>query len=225
MLDGDDLYERGYLEAMRNALAADPCHGFATCDATFFGASRAGRRFSEFMPQDLPASLERVLDRRFNVFTASLLRRQAFDAVGGYDATLRSGEDFDLWVRLLEAGWTAVYVPRPLVRYRRRANSLSMDTAPMLRAVSRVYAASAERLAGRPEAAVANMMRARTEQEIPWAEGEALIESGRVREGLAVLRRGNAQRRSLNWRAAIALMTLLPMLARPLLRYRDRMEG
>jgi glycosyltransferase involved in cell wall biosynthesis len=222
LLDGDDMFEPDYLATMVETLVADPRHGFATCDATFFGASRVGRRFSEYMAQDLPISLERVLDRRFNVFTASLLHKAAFDSVGGYDATLRSGEDFDLWVRLLEAGWTAAYVPRPLVRYRRRMSSLSMDTAPMLRAVCRVYAGSAARLAGRPEAAVANAMRARTEEEIPVAEGEALIESGRVREGLAALRRAKVHRRSLNWRAAMAFMTLLPMLARPLLRYRDR---
>ena len=134
LLDGDDLYEPDYLgdhgardrggRRARLRLVATP-----SISATIRAPAGA---FSEFSSQVPPITLARVLRREFNVFTACILRKAAFDAVGGYDGTLRAAEDFDLWLRLLEAGWRGDYVPRPLARYRRRAGSLSRQTATLM---------------------------------------------------------------------------------------------
>jgi len=59
---------------------------------------------------------------------ASLMVPKAIlDRVGGYDPSLRSCEDFDLWLRLLEAGITIRNVSLPLYIYHRNANSLSKN--------------------------------------------------------------------------------------------------
>lgn len=53
-----------------------------------------------------------------------MLRRDAFDAVGGYDATLNCSEDLDLFLRLAEYGklWN---LPDVLVRMRRHPSSIT----------------------------------------------------------------------------------------------------
>ena len=223
LLDGDDIYEPDYLAKMKAAIEASPGIGFVSCDATFFGSTAmAGRRFSSHTPQETPVTLERVLRRAFNVFTAGMMLRAAFEATGGYDPTLRTAEDFDLWVRMLIAGWEARYVPEPLVRYRRRAGSLSQAWVAMLPMVARVYAKAEAALAGRHEQATAAEMRGLVEREIVWETGDAMIRDGRVREGLAILRQSDAGRRSPRWRIAMPLLRVMPALARPLLKHRWR---
>jgi mycofactocin glycosyltransferase len=49
--------------------------------------------------------------------TAVVLRRSAFDAVGGFDAGLEVGEDVDLVWRLSEAGWSVRYEPAVAVEH------------------------------------------------------------------------------------------------------------
>lgn len=48
----------------------------------------------------------------------TLLPRLAFEHVGGFDTTMRGGEDEDLYIRLQIAGLCPLRVPRPLVNYR-----------------------------------------------------------------------------------------------------------
>ena len=48
----------------------------------------------------------------------TLLPRQAFEYVGGFDTTMQGGEDEDLYIRLQIAGLCPKRLPRPLVNYR-----------------------------------------------------------------------------------------------------------
>lgn len=223
LLDGDDLYEPRYLELMTDAILADPGLGFVTCDATYFGASRVGQRFSAHVPQIDPISLERLLRRDFNVFITSLIRREALIDAGGFDPALRSAEDFDLWIKIIERGWRAAYVNVPLSRYRRRADSMSANTAKLLGAVATVYANAEMRLVGRAEAAVAHAMRASVERELAVIEGEALVLAGHTRAGMRRLREGEPWTRSIKWYVAMPLLSL-PGLARPVLAARARLN-
>jgi len=70
---------------------------------------------------DLPALLARN-----TVNGAALVRREAFEVVGGYDAAMRDGcEDWDFWLRLAERGFAGEIVPEVLFYYRRRTDSMS----------------------------------------------------------------------------------------------------
>ena len=219
LLDGDDAYEAGYIEAMLAGFAADPALAFQSCDARFFGlADRAGQLFSAYHDQSGPVTLARVLARDVNIFVGCTIRRAAFEGVGGFDPALRSCEDLDLWIRLLSAGHRAAIVPRPLVRYRRRPGSLSGDTRTMAASARTVYGKAMTALAGRPELAVAKRVMARLDSEQAWDEGEAMILAGDVRQGLALM--NGIERRSLRWRLAMPVMRLVPALARPLLKIR-----
>jgi glycosyltransferase involved in cell wall biosynthesis len=70
---------------------------------------------------DLPSLLARNA-----VNGAALVRREAFEAVGGYDASMREGcEDWDFWLRLVERGFKGTIIPEVLFYYRRRRDSMS----------------------------------------------------------------------------------------------------
>lgn len=221
LLDGDDLYEPTYLARMMAPMRSDPTLGFVTCDATYFGASRVGRRFSQFVPQVEPITLERVLRREFNAFVASIFRRTAFDAAGGFDVALRSAEDLDLWIKILEQGWAARYIGAPLVHYRRRPESMSSNRHRLLGETINVYAQAETRLRGQPAGQVAAAMRGAVARELALAEGEALVLGGHPREGLRRLHESEPWRRGLKWQLAWPFLAI-PGLAHPLLAARAR---
>lgn len=225
LLDGDDCYRRDYLEKMVAAISADPGLGLVTCDATFTGkTARDGRRFSEYQSQVGEPTLDAVIARRFNIFGATILRREAIDATGGFDEDLAAAEDLDLWIRILETGWRAAYVAEPLVIYRRRAGSLSSSTVKLHRATVKLYEKAVARLAGRPEAQTAAAMVERMQDMAGWAEGEDLVIAGQTLAGLRVLRRSHAEHRSPRWRVMMVVFRVMPPLARPLLTWRRRQE-
>jgi len=75
----------------------------------------------------------------------TLLRADAFAAVGGFDETLPALEDFELFVRLSQRG-RFLHVRRPLVRFQPRPEGLSNDHGAIVAAwgaIARKYAAVA----------------------------------------------------------------------------------
>src|SRR5690606_38104701 len=106
-LDSDDEVEPTYLEEMIAALEANPRAAYAHCYARLY--------------QDIDAIW---ITRPFNpywqllgngVIGCVLLRRDAYEQVGGYDESMTLGnEDWEMWLRLMEAGWDQVLVPRVL---------------------------------------------------------------------------------------------------------------
>ena len=120
-LDADDQLEPEYLERMVEALEADPDAAFAACRARLFEDIDTVWIPRPYNPYQL------VLSN--SIVGCVLLRRDAYLAVGGYDETMRHGnEDWDLWLRLLEAGWGVVEVPDVLFRYRKHGISMSVET-------------------------------------------------------------------------------------------------
>lgn len=64
-----------------------------------------------------------------NVLTGAsiLIGKNLFLSVGGYDESLRSCEDFDLWLRLLDAGIPVLNIKLPLYLYRVNESGLSRN--------------------------------------------------------------------------------------------------
>lgn len=53
----------------------------------------------------------------------TLVKRECFDAVGGFDESMRDGyEDWDLWLRFVERGWRGLRVREPLFVWRRHSD-------------------------------------------------------------------------------------------------------
>ena len=64
-----------------------------------------------------------------NVLTGAsiLMGKSLFLSIGGYDESLRSCEDFDLWLRLLDAGIPVLNIKLPLYLYRVNEAGLSRN--------------------------------------------------------------------------------------------------
>lgn len=118
-LDADDELMPRYMAALEAALAANPRAAYAHCWAELFGDVSAiwiGRPVNPYW-EWLGNSIVGCV----------MIRRQALLDIGGYDESLRDGhEDWDLWLRLREAGWGQQLVAEPLFRYRKRGVSMSV---------------------------------------------------------------------------------------------------
>jgi hypothetical protein len=108
-LDGDDRLGAGYLARCAGALAADPRLGFA-----YGGFRRFGARTSYEPTQPFDAA---ALPTRNLLGTASVFRRAAWEAAGGYDAEV-GYEDWDFWIGCTDAGWPGVRVDGAVWEYR-----------------------------------------------------------------------------------------------------------
>lgn len=108
-LDADDYWSPDCLARLHAALVANPAAALAYCGWQNLGA--VGRSNEPFVPPDYETrdKLESFL-RAASPWPihAALIRRAELDAVGGFDVTLASCMDYDLWLRLA--------IPRPIVR-------------------------------------------------------------------------------------------------------------
>lgn len=117
-LDADDRLAPAWFERGLALLDERPSVAFVSHWLETFGDEQW-----RWTPErcDLPALLARN-----TVNGAALVRRAAFEAVGGYDESMRDGcEDWDFWLRLVEAGWPGAILPEVLFHYRRQASSMS----------------------------------------------------------------------------------------------------
>ena len=80
-----------------------------------------------------------------------LARRSAVVAAGLFDESLRSSEDFDLWLRILSRGGRMAYHRQVLARHRLRSNSLTADPIRMYESAVRVLEKADQTLPLRPE--------------------------------------------------------------------------
>jgi GT2 family glycosyltransferase len=67
-----------------------------------------------------------------------MVSRKAFDAVGGFDTTMKVGEDWDFCYRVARA-YKVAFVPEPLVNYRSHARAAHRNVAEMERGMRRFY--------------------------------------------------------------------------------------
>jgi hypothetical protein len=109
-------------------MRSDPSIDVLYPNAVIFGDSlRDGRLFMDLHPSNGHATFESVLTQQCNVMVSVTAKRAAIVAAGMFDESLRSSEDFDLWLRILRQGGRIAYHRRPLVRSRLRQGSLSAD--------------------------------------------------------------------------------------------------
>jgi len=135
LLNNDAWLETGALERLRQRLDADPRIGLVaprlvspdgraqfvwSPDRSLFGAAvqRLRNRFEGrwWNHRLLPPLLRLVLGRGWYTGACVLVRRRAFDEVGGFDpGFFLYHEDTDLCLRLRRAGWRLAWQPRATV--------------------------------------------------------------------------------------------------------------
>jgi len=141
--DSDDLMLPGKLTAQAALFAARPevdfvCTDFRQIDGTGavlterFLADYQGfrRRFRSTEWPDIHlldgADAFHALIRANFVGTSSVMaRRDKLQAVGGFDETLRNGDDIDMWLKLARGGSVFAFIDRPYHAYRKVAGGIS----------------------------------------------------------------------------------------------------
>lgn len=122
-LDADDVWLSVHAERVVAGFGSTDVVFSASCvERIGTGAGLIGNSLNPGEPLDLRAEL--VADNPI-IQSAAFVRRDAFEAAGGYDASMRLAEDYDLWVRLAELG-KFVYVAEPTVRRRLHDDQVSV---------------------------------------------------------------------------------------------------
>jgi glycosyltransferase involved in cell wall biosynthesis len=110
-LDADDYWIPGKLDAQMAALAEDPKRAFSYCDC-YARDSRGLERFQKAHATQ-ETLLEDLLPGPGFITDSVIVRRTCFDRIGLFDTSLRSGEDWDMWLRL-SAEFQGCYLAKPL---------------------------------------------------------------------------------------------------------------
>ncbi len=216
LLDADDLLEPVYLERSLAVMQQQPGLAFASHWWRAFGDEQF-----EGVPTDcgFPALLHAN-----TVNGAALLRRDVFDAVGGFDESLVDGcEDWEFWIRVVARGYTGVIIPEFLFQYRRRAGSMSraMHAVPGMAALYRAiiakhpepFAAHAETLLRWRDQGIATQMRHVADLELEWAsvlnsQVQWTRDNQRHADWHRTLEMNLELRRSMSWRITAPLRTV-----------------
>ena len=111
-LDGDDAIVPNFLSETAPLLDREPLITYVYTQLQYFGA-----RNDIFSSR--PFYINNLLFENF-ISVTSLMRRLAFERVGGFNTNLnRLGlEDWDLFLSMTEQGYRGMFVPKPLVLYR-----------------------------------------------------------------------------------------------------------
>lgn len=142
-LDSDDLFLPQKLEILIEKLESEPDLGFVAGQAVLIdeNGQKIGDIFDAPPPSD-PVDL--LLGNPLHVGSV-LLRREWQERAGFFDETLRSYEDWDLWLRLALAGCKMGWVDRPVSLYRfhraqmtRHGNQMTAATFAVL---DKIYSA------------------------------------------------------------------------------------
>ena len=130
-LDQDDYYLPHHIEDLLSIVPErDPRLGFVYADIVW--ADGDGRTVHSNMLHLQPGQHPKtghivhiVGNDLFILPSASLIRREAYEAVGGFDEQFTGYEDDDLFLRMYRAGYTNYFLDRPVTVWCRHAGSTS----------------------------------------------------------------------------------------------------
>lgn len=121
-MDGDDLSLPERLEKETAFLDANPEYAIVSCPMIYFdenGVWGTGKAVERPEPKDFIAGTPFC-------HAPCMVRREAFEAVGGYSIDKRTlrAEDYDLWFRMYEKGYRGYNLQEPLYKMRDDQNAL-----------------------------------------------------------------------------------------------------
>jgi glycosyltransferase involved in cell wall biosynthesis len=226
LLDSDDFWEPDYLSVQMGGMEGDPTIDVLYADAFIFGDSPiAGKTYMEICPSEGEVTLERLIREECHVMVSVLARREAVVRAGLFDESLRSAEDFDLWLRMVDRGSRIAYHRRPLVHYRRRHDSLSADEEGLFRSIIRVFdkAECAMRLSPDEQKALEER-RAFYRAKLQLLEGKKALFQGDPKTAVSNLTEANRFLRSRKIKLALLLLRAAPGLLLSAYKLRARLS-
>lgn len=126
-LDADDELHPQKIEAQ---LAIFKPNRAISCQVARIG-NEVGVNRIKLYPANWRFSIHRksahIIKRNVLTGASILMEKNLFLSIGSYDESLRSCEDFDLWLRLLDAGIPVLNIKLPLYLYRVNESGLSRN--------------------------------------------------------------------------------------------------
>jgi glycosyltransferase involved in cell wall biosynthesis len=179
ILDSDDLWQPQFLEAQLAVFGQHPQADVVTGNGWFLGGRTHGRTARPFPDSRPQPTLETILADETAIFIMCVFRRRVYEAIGGFDESLRTNEDYDYWLRAAIAGFGFRRNDRPLAHYRRRDDSMSAVEVRMLTGILRVFTKLRPSLLGSPaELAILDQQCARFERELLAAQARFALSTG-----------------------------------------------
>jgi glycosyltransferase involved in cell wall biosynthesis len=170
-LDSDDEWDDTFLAEHVAVLLSRPDIDVVVGNARNRGGSRDGLPSRPVRGDGVPITLAEILADETCLFIMSVFRREVIDAVGGFDRTLLTNEEYEMWIRAALAGFTFARHSTPLGWYSCRPGSLSSSDTRMLSGILRVFAKTRPLLDPRsPECAILDRQVARFQAELAAIE-------------------------------------------------------
>lgn len=206
LLDADDLWEPTRIEASVAAITANPGAGLIYSDFLVFTETSVRTvRVNEFRGHGELAIADLLTRGGPIVPTATTLRRDLVNELGGFDESLRSAEDADMWLRILAAA-EIVRIPESLARKRDDPSSLGKNASLRAASMEKVVAKAVATHPG-----VAGAGRRRTSRSLSVQARQA-ARAGRITE--AVVSAVQSVRRhpfsTVAWLALAQALTVAP---------------
>lgn len=131
-LDADDTISPGFLSHMLGVAARNPHVDIVACG--YRRLDELGRSCGRFAPLPLDKDgLAVCAAGPPGAIHSFIVRRERVVRCAGFDETLRTNEDWDLWLRLAKDGCRFAVTRRVLAQYWSSADSLTRDTRLMVR--------------------------------------------------------------------------------------------
>ena len=211
-LDADDQWKSDYLTVQLGFLTEHPNVAVVYPNAIIFGdSSDAGLEYMRLVHSDGEVSFESLVLQRCTVLTCVAARMEAIKRAGMFDESLRSCEDFDLWLRIIKSGGRIAYHRQVLARYRRHAGSLSSDRAWMTSHLLTVLEKASKRsdLTDSERQSIANELVLRGTM-LRLFQGKHALSLGDARTALSKFEEANTNLRSLKLSLTILLLRWWP---------------
>lgn len=226
-LDADDQWTPDYLEVQLGILKNNPDVDLVYPNATIVGeGSIDGLEFMKVTPSEGDVNFESLVRQKCVVMTCVTARLSAIRAAGMFDESIRSCEDFDLWLRIVKNGGRIVYHRDRLVLYRRHEGSLSSDRAWMTRNLLRVFEKSAATFElTTAERELLNEQIDDQRAMLNLFEGKHSLAAGETSAALTSFEKANKHLRRPKLAAVIFLLRYAPFLVRWVYSARERLRA
>jgi glycosyltransferase involved in cell wall biosynthesis len=223
-LDPDDAWMPNYLEVQMGIIESDPTIDVLYPNAVIFGDTpEAGKELMSLSPSNGEVTFERLILQECNVITCVTARRESFLRAGLFDESLRSSEDFDLWLRIVKQGGRLAYHRQVLARYRRREGSHTSNSIWMCNHFLRVLEKSEKTLnLTAKEHQSLLQSRNRVQAELTLCEGKSAFFKGDVKTAVKRFTEANVFFKSRKIALLIQLLPIAPRFLLHLYNARDR---
>ena len=224
-LDADDQWTPDYLQVQLEILKNNPDVTLVYPNATIIGEEVTyGLEFMEVTPSEGEVNFESLVRQKCVVMTCITARMSAIRQAGMFDESIRSCEDFDLWLRIVKSGGRIVYHRDRLVLYRRHEGSLSSDRVWMTRSLLRVFEKSAETLQLTPvEREMLTEQMNDQRAMLNLFEGKHALTAGNTSAALISFQKANEHLRRPKLSAVTFLLRYAPFLMRWVFTARERL--